>query len=81
VEYGQGNQSSKVPIVFVANGNLLCIAKELDAVSKPALEHVIVVNLAMNFPDINRSGGSRGFVAGRIVLHLYPLCKVRVPLP
>ncbi len=51
------------------------------AVSKPALEHVIMVNLAMNFPEINRSGGSRGFVAGRIVLHLYPLCKVPVPLP
>ncbi len=41
-------------IVSVAHGNALsitalCIAKELGAVSKTALEHVILVNLAMNF--------------------------------
>ncbi len=49
--------------------------------SKPAPEHVIVVNLAMNFPEINRFGGSRVFIARRIVLHLYPhansLCLFR----
>ncbi len=30
--------------------------------SKSELEHVIVVNLAMNFPEINKTGGSRGFI-------------------
>ncbi len=49
--------------VSFANGNALCIAKELGAVSKPALEHFVVVDLAVNFPQINRSGGSQGFVA------------------
>jgi hypothetical protein len=46
-----------------AHGNALCIAKELGAVSKLALEHFVVVDLAVNFPQINRSGGSRSFVA------------------
>ncbi len=31
-------------IVSVTHGNALYIAQELGAVSKPALEHVIVVN-------------------------------------
>ncbi len=78
---GRGTNSLRCLIVSFAHGNALCITKELGAVSKPALEHVIVVDLAMNFPEINRTGGSRGFVAGRIVLNLYPLCKVPVPLP
>ncbi len=60
--------------------HMLCIAKELGTVSKQALEHFIVVNLAVIFPQINRSGGSRGFVAGRIKLHLYAQCKVSAPL-
>ncbi len=71
---GRGTNSLRCQIVSVAHSNAFCIAKELDAVSKPALDHVIVVNLAMNFQEINRSGGSRGLVAGRIVLHLYPQC-------
>ncbi len=33
------------------------------AVSKPALGYFVVVNLTVNFLHINRSGGSRGFVA------------------
>ncbi len=49
--------------VSFAHGNVLCITKELGAVGKPALEHFVVVNLAVNFPEINRSGGSRRFVA------------------
>ncbi len=32
--------------VSFAHGNALCIVKELGAVSKPALEHFVVVNLA-----------------------------------
>jgi hypothetical protein len=54
---------------------VLCIAKDLGAVSKPALEHFVVVYLAVNFQLLKRSGGSWGFVAGRIELHLYALCK------
>ncbi len=48
--------------------------------SKPDLEHhdVIVVDLAMNFQEINRFGGSRGFVAGRNILNWYPWCKVQL---
>jgi hypothetical protein len=46
-----------------ANGNALCIAKELGAVRKQALQHFVVVDLAVNCPQINRSGGSRAFVA------------------
>jgi hypothetical protein len=42
---------------------MLCIAKELGAVSKQELEHFVVVDLAVNFPQINRSGGSLGFIA------------------
>ncbi len=42
--------------VSFANGNTLSIAKELGAVSKPALELFVVVDLAVNFPQINRSG-------------------------
>ncbi len=49
--------------VSFGNGNELCIMKELGAVSKPALEHFVVVVLVVNFPQINRSGGSQGFVA------------------
>jgi hypothetical protein len=48
---------------FLRHGNALCIAKELGAASKPALEHFVVVDLEVNFPQINRSGGSRGFIA------------------
>ncbi len=44
-------------IVSIAHGNALCIAKNVGAVSKHVLEHVIVINLAMNFQEINRSGG------------------------
>ncbi len=37
--------------------------------SKPALEHFVAVDLAVNFQQINRSSeGSRGFIAGRIEL-------------
>ncbi len=49
--------------VYFVNGNALCIAKELGAVSKPALDHFVVVDLAVSFPQINRSGGSLGVVA------------------
>jgi hypothetical protein len=80
---GTNRQRCWISSNSVAHGNALCNAKELGAVSKPALEHVIAVNLAMNFWEINRSGGSWGFVVGRIVLHLYPChgCKVPAPLP
>ena len=36
--------------VAFAHGNALCIAKELGAVSKPALEHFIMVNLVVISP-------------------------------
>jgi hypothetical protein len=73
---GRGVNPLGCLIVSVAHGSALCIAKERGAVSKPALEHVIGVNLAMNFQEINRSGGSRGLVAGRIVLNLYDVVSV-----
>jgi hypothetical protein len=57
---GEGTNHLRCRSVFFAHGNELCIAKELCAVSKPALEHFVVVNLAVNFPQKNRSGGSRG---------------------
>jgi hypothetical protein len=60
---GKGTNRLRCRSVSFANGIALCIAKELGAVSKPALEHFVVVDLAVNFPQINRSGGSRGFVA------------------
>jgi hypothetical protein len=61
---------------FKNDGKALRIAEDLGAVSKPALEHFIVGYLAVNFQEINRSEGSRGFIAGRIELHLYVQCKV-----
>jgi hypothetical protein len=67
--------------VSFACGNALCIAKDLGAVSNPVLEPFDVVYLAVNFPQINRSGGIWGFVAGRIKLHCYARCKVSAPLP
>jgi hypothetical protein len=75
---GQGTNRLRCRIISVAHGNALCIAKELGAVSKPALEHFIVVDLAMTFLEINRSGGSWGFVAGT---NLYQQCKVPESLP
>ncbi len=73
---GANRLTRRCRIVSVAHGSALCIANELGVMSKPALEHVIVVDLAMNFPEINRSGGSWGFVAGRIVLNLCLQCKI-----
>jgi hypothetical protein len=61
--WGVGTNRLRCRSVAFAHGNALCIAKELGTVSEPALEHFIVVNLAVNFPQINRSGGSLGFVA------------------
>ncbi len=60
---GEGTNRLRCRSVSFANGNELSIAKELGAVSKPALEHFVVVDLAVNSPQINRSGGGRGFVA------------------
>jgi hypothetical protein len=60
---GEGTNHLRCRSVSFANGNALSIAKELGAVSKPALELFVVADLAVNFPQINRSGGSRGFVA------------------
>ncbi len=59
---GEGTNLLRCRRVAFAHGNALRIAKELRAVSKPVLEHFVVVNLAVKFPQINRSGGSRGFV-------------------
>ena len=50
---GEGTNRLRCRRVFFARGNALSIAKELGAVSKPALEHFVVVNLAVNFPQIN----------------------------
>ncbi len=52
---GEGTNRLRYRSVAFALGNALCIAKELGA-SKPALEHFVVVNLAVNSPEINRSG-------------------------
>ena len=52
---GEGTNRLRCRSVSFAHGNALCIAKELGAVSKPALEHFVVVNLAVNFKQINRS--------------------------
>ncbi len=60
---GDGTSRLRCKSISFANGNALCIVKELGAVNKPALEHFVVVNLAVNFPQIKRSGGSQGFVA------------------
>ncbi len=62
---GEGTNRLRCRSVAFAHGNALCIAKELGAVSKPSLEHFVVVNLQVtwNFLQINRSRGSRGFVA------------------
>ena len=60
---GEGTNRLRCRSVSLANGNALSIAKELGAVSKPALELFVAVDLAVNFPQTNRSGGSRGFVA------------------
>ncbi len=57
------NGSQAYRSVSFANGNALSLAKELGAVSKLALEVIIAADLAVNFQEINRSGGSRGFVA------------------
>jgi hypothetical protein len=46
--------SLRCRIASVVHGHVLCIAKELGYVCKPVLEHVIVVNLAVNFLEINR---------------------------
>jgi hypothetical protein len=59
---GEGTNRLRCRSVAFAHGNALCIAKELGAVSKPALEHFVVVNLEVNYQQINRYGGSRGFV-------------------
>ena len=53
---GEGTNRLRCRRVFFASGNALSIAKELGAVSKPALGHFVifvVVNLAVNFPQIN----------------------------
>ena len=60
---GEGTNRQRCRSVSFANGNALSIAKELGAVSKPAMELFVAADLAVNFPQINRSGGSRGFVA------------------
>ncbi len=60
---GEGTNRLRCRIVSFANGNALSFAKELGAVSKLPLEVIIAADLAVNFPEINRSGGSRGFVA------------------
>jgi hypothetical protein len=60
---GEGINRLRCRSVSLAHGNVLCIAKELGAVSKPALEHFVVVNLLVNFQEKNRSGGSRGFAS------------------
>ncbi len=59
---GEGTNSLRCRSVSFAHGNELCVAKELGAVSKPALEHFVVVNLAVNFPQMDRFRASRGFV-------------------
>ncbi len=71
---GKGTNHLSCRIFSVAHGNVLCIAKSLVLCASrrwTRLEHVIVINLAMKFQEINRSGGSQGFVAGRSKLHLY----------
>ena len=50
---GEGTNRLRCRSVSFAHGNALSIANELGAVSKPALEHFIVVSLAVNFPQIN----------------------------
>ncbi len=47
--WGEGTNRLRCRRVAFAHGNTLSIAKELGAVSKPALEHFVVVNLAVNF--------------------------------
>ncbi len=60
---GEGTNRLRCRSVSFANGNALSIAEELGAVSKPALELFVAIDLAVNFLNINRSGGSRGFHA------------------
>ncbi len=60
---GEGTSRLRCRSASFADGDALCIAKELGAVSKRALENFVVVDLAVNFQQINRSGGSLGFVA------------------
>jgi hypothetical protein len=50
---GEGSNRLRCRRVTFTHGNALSIAKEVGAVSKPALEHFVVVNLAVNFPEIN----------------------------
>ena len=50
---GEGTNRLRCRRVAFTHGNALSITKELGAVSKPALEHFVVVNLAVNFPEIN----------------------------
>ncbi len=50
---GRGANRLRCWIVSVTHGNALCIAKELGAVNKPVLEHVIVVKLAMNLQEMD----------------------------
>jgi hypothetical protein len=62
---GEGTNRMRCRSVSFAHGNALCIAKDLGALSKPALEHFVVIYLAVNFQQMNSSGASQGFVAGR----------------
>jgi hypothetical protein len=73
---GEGTNRLRCRSVSFAHGKELHSTKNLGAVSKQALEYFVVVYLAVNFQQINRSGGSRSFVAGRIELHLYARSKV-----
>ncbi len=59
---------------FTPRGVALCFAKELGAIVKLALSFAIAVILAVNFPEIRRSGGSGSLVARKIKLYLHPRC-------
>jgi hypothetical protein len=50
---GVGTNRLRCRRVAFANGNALGIAKELGAESKSALEHFVVINLEVNFPQVN----------------------------
>ncbi len=50
---GEGSNRLRCRRVAFAHGNALRIAKEVGAVSKQAMEHFVVVNLAVGFPQIN----------------------------
>ncbi len=52
---GEGTNRLRCRSASFANGNALSIAKELGAVSKLPLELIIEADLAVNFPEINRS--------------------------